>query len=287
VAATILLCASALAGEGEPPVPAASDPGGVAVALIDTGVNYTLPHIAPRLARDAGGALIGHDFQDDDDAPFDLAPGQDRERGLRHGTRVASILLREAPRARLAPYRYKAKDFDSFARAVQRIAAGPARIVAMPLGGYKREEWEPFRAAAQAHPELLFIISAGNDGWDIDRRPVYPASFRLANAIVVTSTDPFGRLPKESNWGAESVDVSTPGERIETIDHEGSTFRVSGSSFAVPRIAALAARMKARHPDWDAAALKAAILKLAGPSPVERRQRVKHGWIANPLLAGD
>lgn len=284
--AQTLAVANVGAGQGEPPIPPGKDPGGVVVALIDTGVNYTLPHIANRLARDASGALIGRDYQDGDGEPFDLAPGQESEQGERHGTRVASILLREAPAARLAPYRFKARDFDSFARAVEDIARGPARIVSMSLGGYKSADWQPFRAAAQAHPDILFVISAGNDGRDIDKEPVYPASFDLANALVVTSTDAFGRLPKESNWGRESVDISTPGERIETTDHTGSRFRVSGSSFAVPRIAALAARLQAANPDLDAAALKQAIADLAGPSPGDRTPRVKHGWIANPALAG-
>lgn len=277
--------AQAGAGPGEPEVPPGRDPGGVAVALIDTGVNYTLPFIAERLVRNSAGRLIGRDFQDGDGQPFDMEPGADPERARRHGTSVASILLGEAPGARLVPYRFKAGDFESFAQIVKAIAAGPARIVAMPLGGYRAGDWEPFRRAAAAHPELLFVLSAGNDGRNVDERPIYPSAFGLANAIVVTSTDAFGHLPRDSNWGPETVDVSTPGERIKARDHLGTALRLSGSSYAVPRIAALAARLKAEHPDWDTAALKQAILKLAIPSPAERTPRTKHGWIANPALA--
>lgn len=278
---------SADAASHEPPLPAGADPGGVAVALIDTGVNYTLPQIAPRLARDASGDLIGFDFQDGDRRPFDLQPGHDPERGRRHGTIVASILLREAPQARLVPFRFKADGFDSFARIVEQVAHGPARIVSMSLGGYKREDWESFRATASAYPEILFVVSAGNDGRDIDAEPVYPASFDLPNLLVVTSSDAFGRLPPESNWGTRGVDVSTPGEHIEALDHRGARVRASGSSYAAPRIAALAARLQAKHPDWDTQALKSAILGLAAPSPGERTPRTKHGWIANPALVGD
>ncbi len=190
----------AAAGD-EPALPRAKDPGGVAVALVDSGVDYTLPHIASRLARDRAGEILGYDFEDDDRHPFDLAPGAPAGRGRHHGTRVATILLREAPKARLVPFRYKARAFDVFARIVERIAAGPARIVAMPLGGYLEADWEPLRRAMAAHAELLFVVSAGNDGRNIDERPVYPAAFGLANALVVTSTDTFGRLARESNWG--------------------------------------------------------------------------------------
>lgn len=267
-------------------MPAGRDPGGVAVAVVDTGVNYTLDAVAPRLARDGNGRLHGYDAQDGDREPFDLAPGEDAERGRRHGTSVAGIILKEAPQARIAPYRFRYADFGSFARIVEEIAAGPARIVSMSLGGYKREDWEPFRAAAEAHPELLFVISAGNDGRDIDAKPVWPAAFGLANAIVVTSTDAFGRLPRESNWGVASVDISTPGERIASIDHAGQPKEVSGTSYAAPRIAALAARLKAKHPDWGTQELKRAILALGAPSAGDRTPRTRHGWIPNPAIAG-
>lgn len=284
--ALMLIASPAMAGDGEPPVPPGKDPGGVAVALIDTGVNYTLPHVAKRLARDAQGKLLGHDFADDDDSPFDIVPGPKRSIDRHHGTSVASILLREAPGARLAPYRFHPSDYETFASIVEHIAAGPARIVSMSLGGYKEADWIPLRDAAAAHPELLFIVSAGNDGRDIDEEPIYPAGFSLDNMIVVASSDDFGRIPNDSNWGVKSVDVSTPGEQITTRDHQGAIKTASGSSYAVPRIAALAARFKAQNPDWDTQQLKAAVLATAAPSPGERRPRTRHGWIANPALAG-
>ncbi len=285
-AVAVLLAAvrEPVAAADEPALPRASDPGGVAVALVDSGVNYTLPQIASRLARDETGDILGFDFEDDDRRPFDLAPGQGAGRQRHHGTRVATILLREAPKARLVPIRYKARDFDAFARIVERIAAGPARIVAMPLGGYRKADWQPLRRAMAAHSELLFVVSAGNDGRDIDESPVYPAAFGLANVLVVTSTDAFGRLARESNWGRRNVDLSTPGERLETIDHRGVRTLASGSSFAVPRIAALAARIEAAHPGRTARRLKQAVLARAVPSPGERTPRTKHGWIANPAL---
>lgn len=266
-----------------PEVPQRPDPGGVAVATIDTGIAYTLPQIAGRLARDSGGRILGHDFHDGDDRPFDIDPSRPAVFPIRHGTAVASILLREAPDARLVPLRYPAGAPEMFAAMVEHIAAGPARIVAMPLGGARRDEWEPFAAAARRHPEILFVVSAGNDGRDIDAKPIYPAGFGLDNVLVVTSTDAFGRLAAESNWGARTVHVAVPGERIDVVDHRGAAGKASGSSYAVPRVAALAARMKARDPEWDAAAIKSAILGLAVPLGDASRP-VAAGWIPNPAI---
>lgn len=266
-----------------PPVPPGADPGGVAIAAIDTGVVYTLPRFASRLARDGDGAILGHDFHDDDHRPFDFDPSRSPIFPIRHGTAVASILLREAPDARLIPLRYPAGAPQRFAAMVEHVAGTPARIVSMALGGAKRSEWEPFAEAAGRHPEILFVVSAGNDGRDIDAAPLYPAAFALDNMIVVTSTDAFGRLAPESNWGARTVDIAVPGERIDVIDHRGARGKASGTSYAVPRVAALAARLMARHPDWDATRLKAEILALAAPLDDPARP-VAAGWIPNPAI---
>ena len=267
-----------------PPVPPGTDPGGVAVAHVDSGVNYLLPAIAGRLARDGEGRLIGRDFADGDDRPADLDPSRPAFFPIRHGTTVASVFIREAPKARLVPIRHPGRDFDAFADVVAFIASGPARIVLMPLGGYRAEDWNAFLEAAADHPELLFILSAGNNGRDIVAEPVYPASFGLDNAIVVTSSDAFGRIAQGSNWGADQVDLAVPGEGIEVIDHRGARGRASGSSYAAPRVAALAARLLARDPGLSTRDLKAAILDLASPLPRARSPRTRHGWIANPAL---
>lgn len=285
LAAASAICLSsglATAGPDDPKVPAGLDPGGVSVAHIDTGVNYTLPFIAKRLARDGEGDIIGYDLEDDDLTPFDAQPGSSGANTRRHGTSVASVLLREAPRARLQPYRYAANNPASFAEIVYQIGYTPARIVAMPLGGYKMSDWEPFRDAALAVPNVLFVVSAGNEGKDIDSDPIYPAAFNLPNVLVVASTDAFGRFPASSNIGAKTVHISTPAEEVEAINFDGARMIASGSSYAVPRVAALAARIAEKNPNLDALALKGAIIALAGPNPSERTPRTRYGWIAAP-----
>lgn len=269
-----------------PPVPPGEDPGGVLVAQIDSGVNYLLPEVAGRLARDAQGGILGHDYWDLDDRPFDLDTGRSPFFPLRHGTTVASVLLREAPAARLLPYRYPRPDLRRIAALLNDAAEKGARIVMMPLGSRKAEDWQAFAAAAARHADTLFIISAGNDGRDIDAQPLYPAVLPLENTIVVTSSDSFGRLAEGSNWGRESVDLMAPGEAVEVIDHRGARGTTSGSSFVVPRIAAMAARLLEQNPGWRAKELKAAIRNRTGPSLERGGSRVKWGWLPNPADDG-
>ncbi|MEO0617908.1 MAG: S8 family serine peptidase, partial [Pseudomonadota bacterium] len=213
--------------------------------------------------------------------------GDTRETPRRHGTSVASILLREAPGARLLPFRYAAGKPSAFAEILGHIAYTSARIVAMPLGGYRRDDWEPFKAAAELLPDILIIVSAGNEGRNIDERPLYPAAFKLPNVLVVGSTDAFGRWPPENNIGPETIDIATAGENIKAIGFDGGRTTVSGTSYSVPRIAALAARIlakraKEKKPDLTGAELKAAIIAYAGPNPSRGAPNTKHGWIAAP-----
>ena len=269
-----------------PPVPPGTDPGGIAVGHIDSGVNYLLPKIAGRLARSADGKLRGMDFWDEDDRPFDIDTGRSAFFPIRHGTTVASVLLREAPTARLVPYRYPRPDLARMGPLIAHMAKLGVRIVMMPLGSRKVSDWQAFLEAASRHSEILFIVSAGNDGRNIDTDPLYPASLALENMIVVTSSDAFGRLAQGSNWGANSVDIMVPGEKVEVIDHRGATGQASGSSFAVPRVAALAARLAEIHPEWTAAELSAAIRKRAGRSFERGTAKVGWGWIPNPADDG-
>ena len=269
----------------DPPVPAAGDAAQdtrrVLVAMVDSGVNYLLGEIARRLARDRAGRALGYDFWDLDDRPFDSNPARSPFFPQRHGTRTASVLLREAPEARLVPYRYPRPDMSRMAKIVDHAAANGVIIVCITLGSNDIGDWRAFAAAAAARPEMLFVVSAGNNGRDIDARPVYPAALEAGNIIVVTSADSSGRLARGSNWGKGSVDLLVPGEETPVTDFYGRAGNSSGSSFAAPRIAALAARLLGAHPDWRAPELRAAIFARARKTAATA-EIVSQGLIANP-----
>lgn len=268
-----------------PPIPAGTDPGGLAVAIVDAGVNYLLPAINARLARDSKGKILGYDFWDLDERPFDANPARSVFFPQRHGTRIASIVLREAPGTRLVPYRYPRPDMSRMAKLVDDAAAKDVFVINLSLGSSKREDWEKFAEAARAHSDMLFVVSAGNNGRDIDQQPVYPAALALANLITVTSAEATGELAQGSNSGAQAVDLLVPGENMEVTGFDGRPIRVSGSSYAAARITALAARLLLQNPDWRAPQLKTAIfaraLKPADGDPVY----VAQGFIPDPAEA--
>ncbi|MBO6894936.1 MAG: S8 family serine peptidase [Roseibium sp.] len=264
------------------PWPSGTDPGGVSVGLVDSGLAYDLPLFRDQLARDETGNPLGHDYWDMDPWPYD----GDTSRGpffpIRHGTAVASVLMREAPAVALVPYRYPRPDLNRMADLVERAAQDGVRILAMPLGSRNAADWAAFVKVLEHH-DILAIVSAGNDGHDIDRTPVYPAAFDLENILTVTSSDAFGKLAPGSNWGRESVDIMLPAENVKVTDFRGAAGVASGSSYAVPLLAALAARILEKDPDLTALELKSQILKRASQSPFERNGVVANGWIPDPL----
>ena len=76
MAGTMLWAEIAAAQGRKPRLPAGLDPGGVAVALLSTGIDYQASDIARRLARDGEGDLIGWDLVDRDNRPFNGAAAE-------------------------------------------------------------------------------------------------------------------------------------------------------------------------------------------------------------------
>ena len=270
-----------------PLVPGTRETGtpGTRVALVDSGVNYLLPEIASRLARDVHGGLVGFDFWDLDTRPFDANPARSAFHPQRHGTRTASLILEEALVAALVPYRYPRHHMSRMAELVEHAAAAGVRIMNLSMGSRRHHEWADFERAARARPEMLFVVSAGNDGIDIDETPVYPASLPLDNLLTVTSSDPSGLPAPGSNWGAGSVDLAVPGERVLVTGFDGRPREVSGSSYAAARVSALAACLLSARPESSAAELKSAILSRA-EAPVDTEPAyVGEGVLRDPVAA--
>ena len=251
------------------------------VAIIDSGVNYLLPELNRSLARDATGNLLGFDFWDNDKLPFDAHPVSSPFQVQRHGTRTAALFLEEAPFASLIPYRYPRGNMHRMEDVLKRIDAQGVLLVGMPLGGNRRDDWEVFYREAKRYPHILFVVSAGNNDRDIDQQPVYPASLDLPNMVVVSSADGTARPARGSNWGRQHVDYLLPAENIELTDFDGSTVHASGSSYAVPKMLAMLARLLVQNPDWQATELLAELRRLFNDGASARY--VTGGYIGDPL----
>ena len=263
-----------------PPVPRlAVGNARVRLAHVDTGVNYLLPEVGERLATDASGRLLGYDFWDDDDRPFDIAPRRNMFLPLHHGTTVFSVLARESGDEPIAAYRFPAPDMCRFADLVLHMAALGVRVVNMSMGSFDPADWDCFAVAAAKQPDMLFVVSAGNDGRNLDDAPVYPAALPLENMITVTSSDDFGRIGRGSNVGAGTVDIMVPAERVAVFDHRGVRDETGGTSYAAPRVAGLAMRFLAANPEASTADIITFLISRARPAS---GAPLVHGWIPDP-----
>lgn len=249
-----LFCAFSGAALAADPRPAPGlDPGGVAVAIISDGLDYTRPDIAARLARDGEGEIVGFDFADNDRYPFDASGA---------GTELARLVAAEAPAARIAPVRVPAQDAKALAKSLAFVARSPVRVALFAgRGGRQDGGWRSVQQMTMQIGGVLFVVPAGDESADLDHAGVSEAT---GNVIVVTASDGAGAILTAANRGAKSVDVAAP---------------AASSSLAAARIAALAARIAEAEPESGGAALKTRVLSLAAVQP---SGATSAGWIAEP-----
>jgi subtilase family serine protease len=224
----------------------------VMVAVIDSGIDYTHPDLAPNYAG-------GYDFANGDSDPMD-------DHG--HGTHVSGTIAAAlnnltgspaaaegvvgvAPRARILGYKVCRADgtCDDFAiqQAIAQAVTAGARVINMSLG--ESTYSASLDAAVQDawNAGLVIVAGAGNNG---TTNLFYPAA--LPNVISVGAFDEDHRRASFSNYGSW-VDISAPGNAILSADRmsactQSSTpgdagcyaFR-SGTSMATPHVAGAAA----------------------------------------------
>lgn len=103
--------------------------------------------------------------------------------------------------------------------------------------------------------DALFVCSAGNDGYDNDEIPYYPAGYNSAHIISVGASDEYDMLTWFSNYGAVSVDLLAPGQNIYST-LPGDYGFMDGTSMSVPFVSGTAALIKSENPAMMQARLR-------------------------------
>ena len=206
--------------------------GAVVVAVIDTGVNYTHPDLASNMWVNPGGIpgdtyvgdTYGYDFADGTADPTDSGD---------HGTHVSGTIAAVGnnltgvigvnSKAKIMALRVSSDgntmSTSAIIEALQyatMMKNGGVNVVAINEsyggGDYSSAEKAANQAAGDAG--IIVCVAAGNDSANNDTTPDYPASYRLANMLVVAASDQNDALAYFSNYGSNTVDLAAPGVNI-------------------------------------------------------------------------
>ncbi len=228
---------------------------GVVVAVIDSGVDMTHPELAGRIHS------ARRDFVDGDGDPSPVGTGPEES----HGTSVAGVVAAAvngqgitgvAPEAQIMAIRSCSGGScttNAIANGVRFAVDHGADIVNLSLGSIVPDDpvLESAIVYARNH-DVLVVTASGNDGLDLDDLPsglqLVPGGLPLSNILNVAASDRRDRLGLFSNFGAEVVDVVAPGVEIVTTSVGGAYVSVSGTSFAAPVIAGVAALLISSDP---------------------------------------
>ncbi len=92
---------------------------------------------------------------------------------------------------------------------------------------------------------------------------MYPANYDVPSNLSVASTSSFDDLSSFSNYGANTVQVGSPGEYIESTVPGNATMMMSGTSMATPFVAGMAALAFREAPSLSGYQMKQLIMGTA------------------------
>ena len=159
------------------------------------------------------------------------------------------------------------------ALAIRYAVDNGAKIINMSFGkSYSPEQaWVDSAIRYAAQKDVLLIHSAGNEFYNLDTKKVYPntysPSFKDTAKNVITvgaSSDPSLNkvlLTEFSNYGAKTVDVLSPGNKIySTLPGKNNYGYLQGTSMSSPIVSHMAAMIRSYFPQLSALQVKEIIL---------------------------
>jgi len=281
---------------------------GLALALIDSGMDYTHPDLLPNVWVNSQ-EIPGNSLDDDSNGYVDDVHGINAIANTgnpmddnNHGTHVAGTMGAAGNNGlgvvgvnwnvKLIPCKFldragngteaNALKCMDYLLALKTRAQDPVNIVASNNSWSCRArscESAIMREAIQRHMNagMLFVAAAGNVNANIDTAEAWPAKYLLPNMLVVAATDRKDLRWNLSSFGRHTVHLAAPGVDIVSTVPGGAYRSFNGTSMATPHVTGVLGLLAAQEPTRGWKALKN--LALAGAKPLS-------GLAANTVTGG-
>ncbi len=264
------------------------DAPNVIVAVIDSGIRLTHTDLAANLwtnpSPSSSGDLHGIRYTGGSGRITSGNPNDDDG----HGSHVSGIIgavgnngvgiSGVAWKVQLMPLKFLTASgggspSDEIACIDYAIAHGAA-IINASFGADTASNAELAAIAGARDAGVIFVAAAGNGnsngiGFSTDVGSDYPAGYLLDNIVTVAASNATDTLTAFSNFGAGSVDLAAPGDRIYSTYNSSDTGyqTFSGTSMAAPHVAGALALLKAKFPNDNYRQLINRLLRSVTPVP--------------------
>lgn len=231
---------------------------GVTIAVIDTGVDPSVPDLA-------GAVLPGADFSGIGNSRGWAPVGDDN---AMHGTLVASLaagrgtgpndgVIGAAPGAMILPLSVALSDSDvdsdqQIAEAVRYAVDQGAQVINMSLTRNTLDwptSWDDAFLYAAEH-DVVVVAAAGNRGAGTT---VVGAPATMPGVLTVAGVDRSGEASFDASSQGITIAVAAPSEELVGAAPGGRYLAWSGTSGAAPIVSGIVALVRAAHPELDAA----------------------------------
>lgn len=230
-----------------------------------------------------GRTVVGDNVNDIKDTDYGnnevMGPDPEKE-GIQHGTHVAGIIAAErnngigmngvAQNVQIMSIR-AVPDGDEYdkdiALAIRYAVDNGAKVINTSFGKYyaTHPEWVWDAIKYAAGKDVLIVNAAGNEGLDLDQKPVYPNDQTDTTSEIADNFITIGALNYKygselvadfSNYGKSNVDAFAPGVKIWSTTPNNSYEYLQGTSMAAPAVSGVAAMIRSYYPKLTAAQVK-------------------------------
>ena len=219
------------------------DGGGILVAVLDTGVDDSIPCLA-------GQTFGGYDIVND------MAFVSDNNG---HGTACASLIagkggeggvLGAAPKAKILPVKVMddsgKSDGFAIAKGIVYAVEKGAKIINLSLGTTSETTLLDSAIEYALGKGVLVVAASGNEGKEGEN---YPST--VEGVLCVGAIDGEKWKAAFSNYGPK-VDLVAPGVLVAAAAPAGGVVLMSGTSSAAPLVSGAAANVWSENPNWSA-----------------------------------